>query len=238
MRKALVQVKHRAGKWEGEKREGKKMHFFVFCYRHKVQVPLCIASSKAGARINIERNNMEIRMNNYKLHDEEMEIVARGFARQWLKDIKSWLEMGSREGEYISIDDYASKFGGLFYDRVATIAFSRLSRIKNEERLIVYNDKKLISMIKSYAVTLLKMEEFSDVKTYLIGRRERKEIETNKEQAKTLLQKADEIQRNAGRNRATNSRNMKVQRMMLGRADALRVKAYQLSADIDIGKSA
>ena len=177
-------------------------------------------------------------MNNYKLNDEEMEIVARGFSRQWLKDIKSWLEMGSREGEYISIDDYASKFGGLFYDRVATIAFSRLSRIKNEERLIVYNDKKLISMIKSYAVTLLKMEEFSDVKTYLIGRRERKAIETNKEQAKTLLQKADEIQRNAGRNRATNSRNLKVQRMMIGRADALRVKAYQLSTDINSGKSA
>ena len=174
-------------------------------------------------------------MNNYKLNDEEMEIVARGFSRQWLKDIKSWLEMGSREGEYISIDDYASKFGGLFYDRVATIAFSRLSRIKNEERLIVYNDKKLISMIKSYAVTLLKMEEFSDVKTYLIGRRERKEIETNKEQAKTLLKKADEIQRNAGRNRATNSRNLKVQRMMIGRADALRVKAYQLSTDINSG---
>ena len=48
------------------------------------------------------------------------------------------------------------------------------------------------------------------------------------EARKKLLAKADKMRKNAYLNRATNSRNAKVARMMIGRADALEAKAYNL----------
>lgn len=54
------------------------------------------------------------------------------------------------------------------------------------------------------------------------------EIGEDYEKGMELLAKAEAMRANAGLNRATNSRNKKVERMMIGRADALEVKARKL----------
>jgi hypothetical protein len=47
---------------------------------------------------------------------------------------------------------------------------------------------------------------------------------------KELIEKSERMRKNAGLNRGTNSRNARVGRMMIGRADALYSKALRLMA--------
>lgn len=54
------------------------------------------------------------------------------------------------------------------------------------------------------------------------------EISEDMERGRELLKKAEQMKKNAYLNRATNSRNSKVARMMIGRADALESKALAL----------
>ena len=54
------------------------------------------------------------------------------------------------------------------------------------------------------------------------------EVSPDVEKGREMMAKADKMRRNASNNRATNSRNARVQNMMIGRADALHSKALGL----------
>jgi hypothetical protein len=120
-----------------------------------------------------DRNNT---MNNYRLTQHELDTVCRGFAYQWLKNINSWLEMynGKPESEYISLQDFVETENFSFNDRMCALAFSRIARITNEERGISFDESKVVEIIRSYSNQFLHGEEFSQVKTYLIGKAARK----------------------------------------------------------------